>query len=451
VISTLAWTLRPRWGGSYTTLERLAASVRKAGDVERNRLAGFIEGLIFYDQGDLALARKEYDTALGLFARAVELSDHPTFRIGQGRAMFALGQAVKVRGLLESQLEASPHYTELLLWLAHTSFALMDNDQGVAYLRRAVRLGNTKAVALLGHALTYGGRGQNRDLVAGMRLLELSGHYYDASMLFNLGKLHELGQGVPVDHAKAVAYYERASALGDLPASNDLGIMLWNGRGTPSDKPRAARLWHAAAAAGIWQAETNLNYFLSPMERIRLALELGVGWWLVKPVLGFASVLFGLGYLLYAARRRRRLRSATTTLFDELGLAETVHRSGSGDPSDGWRAAARFILIGGAAAVVAAYLAVHLVRDFLPALAPYLDLFREHFVAIVAVCTLLAVLIWQRGRRRSYAHGDNPFRIAYSHLVNGRQRHAIAYLLSVPGTYPEAAGVAQLVGRLRTK
>jgi hypothetical protein len=284
-----------------------------------------------------------------------------------------------------------------------------------------------------------------------MRLLELSGHYYDAGMLFNLGKLHELGQGVPVDHAKAAAYYERASALGDQSASNDLGILLWYGRGTPSDKPRAARLWHAAAATGIWQAETNLNYFLSPTKRIRLALELGVGWWLVKPVIGLASVLFGLGYLLYAALRRRRLRHATTTLFDELGLAAAVHRSGNGDPSDGWRAAARFLLIGGIAAVVVAYLAIHLVRDFLPTFAPYLDLFREHFVAIVAVCTLLAVLIWQRGRRRSYSHGDNPFRIAYGHLVNGRQRRAIAYLLSVPGTYPEADGVAQLVGRLRTR
>lgn len=64
---------------------------------------------------------------------------------------------------------------------------------------------------------------------------------------FNLGILHDLGQGVPRDAATAAEWFRRSAEQGDPIAAYNLGLMLAEGRGVPAD-PEAAAEWFRFAS-----------------------------------------------------------------------------------------------------------------------------------------------------------------------------------------------------------
>src|SRR5262249_10184213 len=70
----------------------------------------------------------------------------------------------------------------------------------------------------------------------------------DAPAPFNLGQLYRLGQGIPVDLARARYWYQEAAARGNGQAQYNLGVMYENGHGVPED-PTEARAWFRRAAA----------------------------------------------------------------------------------------------------------------------------------------------------------------------------------------------------------
>lgn len=64
---------------------------------------------------------------------------------------------------------------------------------------------------------------------------------------FNMGILHDLGQGVDRDAAAAAEWFRRAAEAGDPIAAYNLGMMLAAGRGVEAD-PAAAAAWFSFAA-----------------------------------------------------------------------------------------------------------------------------------------------------------------------------------------------------------
>lgn len=60
--------------------------------------------------------------------------------------------------------------------------------------------------------------------------------------------MYALGQGVPRDDGKAVAWYRKAAEQGHARAQNDLGSMYYNGQGVPQNLVIAYALYNLAAA-----------------------------------------------------------------------------------------------------------------------------------------------------------------------------------------------------------
>lgn len=75
--------------------------------------------------------------------------------------------------------------------------------------------------------------------------------------------MHGIG-GVPVDHALAVPWLERAAEAGDLESRYNLGCEHYAGHGVPQDRALAAKHWRIAAEADYAAAQSNLGalYFV---------------------------------------------------------------------------------------------------------------------------------------------------------------------------------------------
>lgn len=75
--------------------------------------------------------------------------------------------------------------------------------------------------------------------------------------------MHGIG-GVPVDHALAVPWLERAADAGDHESRYNLGCEFYEGRGVPQDRALAAKHWRIAAEADFAAAQGNLGalYFV---------------------------------------------------------------------------------------------------------------------------------------------------------------------------------------------
>jgi len=89
---------------------------------------------------------------------------------------------------------------------------------------------------------------------------------------FNLGVMHDFGQGAERDPAAAVRWYRTAAAQGHAGAQFNLGGMYFEGTGVPQDTLRAHMWFTLAAIAGAPGASRNrssIGRLLSPDELAR--------------------------------------------------------------------------------------------------------------------------------------------------------------------------------------
>ncbi|TYC48693.1 peptidase C14, caspase catalytic subunit p20 [Rhodobacterales bacterium] len=115
----------------------------------------------------------------------------------------------------------NPHYKALL---ARAYAADGDTDRSVALYKEASQADNTRA-------------------------------------LVSLGLLHELGQGVAKDPAKARALFEKAYANQSADGAINLAVSLYSGTGGERDVERAISLLEFASADGAARATFNLGVF----------------------------------------------------------------------------------------------------------------------------------------------------------------------------------------------
>lgn len=90
-------------------------------------------------------------------------------------------------------------------------------------------------------------------------LLEFAGAGY-ASAQFNLGNAYRDGQGVPQDHAQAVAWYREAAGQGYADAQLNLGYAYGLGQGVPQDVVQAVAWHRRAAEQGQLEAQLMLGF-----------------------------------------------------------------------------------------------------------------------------------------------------------------------------------------------
>lgn len=96
-----------------------------------------------------------------------------------------------------------------------------------------------------------------------------------AAAQFNLGVMHDFGQGLERDPAAAVRWYREAAAQGHGGAQFNLGGLYFEGTGVPQDTLRAYVWFALAATSGAPGASRNRNSvgrLLSPGELDRAQL-----------------------------------------------------------------------------------------------------------------------------------------------------------------------------------
>ena len=99
-------------------------------------------------------------------------------------------------------------------------------------------------------------RGDYPDALRIYRELAAQGN---AAAKFNLGVMHDFGQGVQPDPAAAVRWYRDAAAQGHGGAQFNLGGLYFDGTGVPQDRLRAYMWFTLAATAGAPGASRNRN------------------------------------------------------------------------------------------------------------------------------------------------------------------------------------------------
>jgi len=119
---------------------------------------------------------------------------------------------------------------ELVLFVGHLYYfgrgTQKDEDEAVRWFRRAAELGVLKARLWL--AGIYIAKGQR---LAAREELEEAANLGWAPAMYYLGKMYELGLGVPVDPERASDYFQAAAQRGHVFAERQLALSLMRGHG----------------------------------------------------------------------------------------------------------------------------------------------------------------------------------------------------------------------------
>ena len=86
-----------------------------------------------------------------------------------------------------------------------------------------------------------------------------------------LGRMYDIGEGVPKDYAEAVIWFRRAAEQGYAVAQFVLGLMYANGDGVPKDDVQAYAWFNVSGAAGHQQARTDRDRLAEGMTPAQIA------------------------------------------------------------------------------------------------------------------------------------------------------------------------------------
>lgn len=131
-------------------------------------------------------------------------------------------------------------------------------DEGLALLRQAGELGETRAMVELGELLMEGGGGHTRDEEEALQWFTRAADAGVVKGMLYVGEFYELGMGAPENDELAVYWYRRAADRGSPDATYNLGKMYEGGLGVLRDPGKARELYQRAAQMGNADAKTRL-------------------------------------------------------------------------------------------------------------------------------------------------------------------------------------------------
>ena len=107
--------------------------------------------------------------------------------------------------------------------------------------------------------------------------LALQGH---PAAQYNLGVMHEWGNGVPQNNVKALKWYRLSAEQSHKDAQNNLGAMLSKGEGVEQDFVKALKWFVVAAGNGSEGGRKNIDIVEKRMssEQITQAKKLALEW-----------------------------------------------------------------------------------------------------------------------------------------------------------------------------
>ena len=185
---------------------------------QRIRGADFEKGVAAYDNGDYAIALREWT---------------PLAKQGHARAQAGLG-------VMYEEGQGVPQ----------------DYKTAVKWYTLAAEQGDTYAQTNLGH-MYDNGDGVPQDYKTAVKWYTLAAEQGDADAQYNLGFMFDEGKGVPENDKTAVKWWTLAAKQGNADAQFNLGLMYATGQGVVQDNVYAHMWWSIAASSGDKDAIEN--------------------------------------------------------------------------------------------------------------------------------------------------------------------------------------------------
>ena len=172
-----------------------------------------------------------------------------------------------------------------------------DEKAAIALLEKASAAGDAWAMGALG-GLFAGGRVEApRARVAAVEWCRKGAAAGNPVAMHHLADLHDAGDGVEQDDAKAAAWYRKAADAGHAVAMTRTGVSYEHGRGVPADPRQAAAWYEKAAAKGEPKAMNNLGFLHQTGRGVEQDHKKAVGWYRTAAKLGNAAAMGNLGFM----------------------------------------------------------------------------------------------------------------------------------------------------------
>ena len=257
-LAVFAWS----WPGASLTDEAPRAALERAVEADAgNACAAFW----------LAYALLANTPPIEQMARATTLARVAANRLADGDVLLA-AMAEKGIGTKRSSRERDaalsragarigmPRAQALLAQLlARPGTALHDDALALDWLRTAARAGDAMAQWQYGKRCAEAKR---EDKDCAVEWFERAAKQGSTIALRLIARQSLVGDGVPVDLAKAHDGYQHALAAGDANAAGTLGLMMFRGDGTAQDRANALELFRRGAAWGDPSAQASLAALL---------------------------------------------------------------------------------------------------------------------------------------------------------------------------------------------
>lgn len=135
-----------------------------------------------------------------------------------------------------------------------------DNDLYLKWIKRLGAVGGSDAYIKLGEIYRKGDI-VTKDLIKAEEYLSLAFNAGDQEAKTSLGEVcNELGLYYDkTDASEALAWFEKAAALGNAESQNNAGIYYWNGKGVTKDLKKAANYFLNAANQDYYYALNNIG------------------------------------------------------------------------------------------------------------------------------------------------------------------------------------------------
>jgi TPR repeat protein len=169
------------------------------------------------------------------------------FVVGQCRRNLAF-RVVLVLLLVTSAFSFASDVDELVL-SAQKAYSAKKYDEALKSYGRAASLGSPTALFQLG-AMHERGEGVERNIPEAAKWYERATAAGSVSAAKRLANMYYDGEGVPKDLGRAALLYRRAGDLGDSGSYFTLGQIYWMGSGGPREPEKAVEVFTKAAGKG---------------------------------------------------------------------------------------------------------------------------------------------------------------------------------------------------------
>jgi TPR repeat protein len=159
--------------------------------------------------------------------------------------------------------------------------------------------GDVNAQIMLGEMYEFG-KGRKVDMKNAMQWYEMAAAQNNTPAMFRLAMLNLNGaKGVAPNPARAREWFSKAAQAGHLQASNELGLLYYQGKGVETDPFIAAKHIRKAADAGFAQAQYNLGLLYVNGHGVEQNITTASQWFQKAAVQGLPEAALDYGLMVY--------------------------------------------------------------------------------------------------------------------------------------------------------